>query len=128
MPVRLVTRSLPLLLAVVASGACGGGGHDSSGTSAPVAGAGEIPVKASSFKFDPRTVTVKAGQASTIVFRSTDIQHDFTVDDLHIHISAGPGKTTKASITPDRPGSYQFYCSIPGHKSAGMVGTLVVQP
>src|SRR4051794_2020908 len=128
MRARSILRSVPLLLAVVAFGACGGSGHDSSGTSAPVAGAGEIPVKASSFKFDPKAVTVKAGQASTVALTSTDIQHDFTVDDLHIHISAGPGKTTKASITPAQPGTYRFYCSIPGHKSAGMVGTLVVQP
>ena len=25
------------------------------------------------------------------------------------------------------PGEYQFYCSVPGHAQAGMVGTLVIQ-
>jgi uncharacterized cupredoxin-like copper-binding protein len=25
------------------------------------------------------------------------------------------------------PGDYQYYCSIPGHKEAGMVGTIHVQ-
>ena len=124
-------RTAPVIASaslLVGLAACGGGGHDSSGTSAPVAGADEVAVKASSFKFDPKSVTVKAGQATTIALRSTDIEHDFTVDDLHIHIHTGAGKTTKASVNPDKPGTYQFYCSIPGHKSAGMVGTLTVQP
>jgi uncharacterized cupredoxin-like copper-binding protein len=26
-----------------------------------------------------------------------------------------------------KPGTYQFYCSIPGHKDLGMIGTLIVQ-
>ena len=83
---------------------------------------------ASSFKFDPKTVTVKAGQPVTIALKSKDIEHDFTVDDLKIHVGAGPGKLTKSTVTPDKPGRYTFYCSVPGHRSAGMVGTLEVQP
>lgn len=122
----------PLLLLLVAAAACGGGGggHDSTShdTAAPAAGGPEVAVKASTFKFDPKAITVKAGQPTTIALKSTDIEHDITVDALDIHIHTGPGKTTKGSVAPDKPGSYQFYCSVPGHKSAGMVGTLVVQP
>jgi uncharacterized cupredoxin-like copper-binding protein len=25
------------------------------------------------------------------------------------------------------PGEYEFHCSVPGHKEAGMTGTLIVQ-
>src|SRR4051794_33914182 len=106
---------------------CGGGGHDSSGNSAPVAGADVINVKARTFAFEPKEITIKAGQDATIALRSTDIEHDFTVDELHIHVHTGPGQTTKGGIKPDRPGRYEFYCSIPGHKGSGMVGTLVVE-
>lgn len=54
-------------------------------------------------------------------------QHDFTVDELNI---AEPLTDQPVTITiPEdaKPGTYEFYCSIPGHKEQGMVGTLTVQ-
>lgn len=38
-----------------------------------------------------------------------------------------PKKEAKARFTPTQPGTYEFYCSVPGHKDAGMKGTLTVQ-
>src|SRR4051794_2240465 len=116
-----------VLTALLVAPACGGGGGHDTTPSPIVAGAPEINVKAHTFAFDPKEITVKAGEDATIVLKSTDIEHDFTVDDLHIHVHTGPGKSTKGAIKPDKPGRYEFYCSIPGHKSAGMVGTLIVQ-
>ena len=37
-----------------------------------------------------------------------------------------PGTTTAVLFTPTLPGSYEFSCTLPGHKQAGMVGRLVV--
>ena len=37
--------------------------------------------------------------------------------------AAAPGATISI-----QPGTYTFYCSIPGHREAGMVGTLIVEP
>ena len=115
------------LAALLIAPACGGGGSNHAGNTAPVAGASVINVKAHTFGFDPKQITVKAGQDATIALKSTDIEHDFTVDDLHIHVHTNPGQTTQGGIKPDKPGRYEFYCSIPGHKSSGMVGTLVVE-
>jgi uncharacterized cupredoxin-like copper-binding protein len=36
----------------------------------------------------------------------------------------GGSKTLTVSLTP---GTYKFYCSVPGHRQAGMEGTLVVK-
>ena len=36
----------------------------------------------------------------------------------------GGSKTLSVSL---KPGTYKFYCSVPGHRTAGMEGTLTVQ-
>lgn len=46
-------------------------------------------------------------------------------DDLHLaHADAGDSAT--ATFTVEAPGTYQLYCSVPGHRSAGMEATLTV--
>ena len=53
--------------------------------------------------------------------------HDFTVDELGISqdLVAEP---VDIKIPEDaKPGRYVFYCSVPGHKEQGMVGTLIIQ-
>ena len=49
-----------------------------------------------------------------------------TVDALEIQIVASRGGTNEAVVTEPSPGTYEFYCSVSGHKQAGMVGKLVV--
>ena len=39
--------------------------------------------------------------------------------------TAQPGGSSKVTVTL-KPGTYEFYCPIPGHKAAGMEGTLTV--
>jgi uncharacterized cupredoxin-like copper-binding protein len=36
----------------------------------------------------------------------------------------GGSKTLSLNL---KPGTYKFYCSVPGHRMAGMEGTLTVQ-
>ena len=43
-----------------------------------------------------------------------------------VHVAAGPGKTGTLTFTPLVPGVFPVACSVPGHKEAGMVGTLTV--
>jgi uncharacterized cupredoxin-like copper-binding protein len=38
------------------------------------------------------------------------------------------GKPALALFTPTTTGTYSFYCGVPGHREAGMVGTLIVEP
>lgn len=139
---RLVRRPTTLLLAVLAASslvlaACGDdddagsandheeGGHDD--TSEVAEGAREIEVTASSFEFDPDEITVAAGEDVAIVLTSTDMLHDFTVDDLDAHVAADADETVTGGLRAEEPGDYSYYCAVAGHREAGMEGTLVVE-
>src|SRR6266540_28982 len=52
--------------------------------------------------------------------------HSFDIDSLDIHVQLPPSSTTAVAIKPTGPGEIEFYCSVPGHVAAGMVGTLSV--
>ena len=44
------------------------------------------------------------------------------------HVTVRAGGTTELRVEVGEPGSYEYYCAVPGHRAAGMRGTLVVQP
>lgn len=75
----------------------------------------------------PVVLTVAPGD--TVEVQNTGASlHDFVVDELGIDVDAPAGETVPATIPADAaPGEYEFYCSVPGHAQAGMVGTLVIE-
>lgn len=107
----------------------GGGGHGSTkGENAPtVAGARRIAVSAKSFEFTPDEITIQAGEDVTIVLTSADVFHDFMVKGEGHVVGAKRGKTRRGGLRIDEPGTYKIWCSVSGHRSAGMKGTIVVQ-
>ena len=102
-----------------------GMGHDET---TPIAeGARRIEVTARSFEFDPGELTIAAGEDIAIVLTSEDILHDFTVDGLDAHVAADGDETAEGGLRADDPGRYTYYCTVPGHREAGMEGALVVE-
>jgi uncharacterized cupredoxin-like copper-binding protein len=76
---------------------------------------------------DAITLTVAPGTTFEMISEGA-AEHDFTVDALGVHVPVAPGETVEVTIPEDAaPGEYEFYCSVPGHAAAGMVGTLLVQ-
>jgi len=53
--------------------------------------------------------------------------HAFDIDSLDIHVQLPPSSTTAVAIKPAGPGNVEFFCGVPGHREAGMVGTLSVE-
>ncbi|HEY1296926.1 MAG TPA: copper-containing nitrite reductase [Chloroflexota bacterium] len=87
----------------------------------------DVTVGASEFKFNPTSLQLPSGKKVSITLQNNGaVEHDFTVDALGVKVSAPAGKSATADFTLDKPGTYDFYCSIPGHKEAGMHGTLSV--
>ncbi|HEY7106535.1 MAG TPA: plastocyanin/azurin family copper-binding protein [Acidimicrobiia bacterium] len=126
-----------VLTACGGGGGGGGGGANSSSSSggsgnAPVkAGARQIDVDARSFKFTPDTIDVKAGENIAIALHSEDQTHDFVIEGKGSMpttkvVEVQGGKTATGGFSIAQPGTYTFYCSIPGHRAAGMVGTITV--
>jgi plastocyanin len=106
----------------------GHGGHDDEEENSPVAdGARQIEVTAADFAFDPDEVTAEAGEDLAIVLTSEDLLHDFVIDEIDAHVAADRGETAEGGVTADEAGTYTYYCSVPGHREAGMEGTLTVE-
>jgi len=95
----------------------------------PVAGASTIAVEAADFSFRPAELRVATGRAVNIILANRGaIFHDLTIPALRFQLSAQPGQLREASLLAAVPGTYEFYCSVPGHREAGMVGRIVVAP
>ena len=54
--------------------------------------------------------------------------HDMSelAEEPEIHVAAPAGGQGAIEFTPSTPGEYTYFCTVAGHKEAGMVGTLVV--
>lgn len=101
------------------------GGHE--GASPVADDARHVAVTGRSFEFAPEEIAVQAGEDIAIVFSSEDSLHDFTIDELDAHAAAEEGATSIGGFRAGEPGRYTFYCSVEGHREAGMEGTLVVE-
>ena len=96
--------------------------------------AGEAPAAASAVTvtsfdiyYEPKEITIPANTDVTITLPNDGVtSHDFSIDALNVTVALPPGETQTVVINA-APGSYEYYCNVPGHKEAGMVGTLIVE-
>lgn len=95
----------------------------------PVAGARTIEVEAADFAFSPAEITVKAGEVVNLALVNRGVTvHDLVIPAYRIWLVAPAGQSSTTGFRALRPGEYEFYCSVPGHREAGMVGRIVVTP
>ena len=84
-----------------------------------------------SMNFEPKNIALKAGQPVKVTLHNSGfIEHDFTLSSgaaTPVTIATNGGQTADATFSIDRPGTYTFICSVSGHESAGMRGTLAVE-
>jgi len=89
----------------------------------------DVTVVTSEFKFSPDTITVRAGQRVRVTLDNQGaLKHDFRQPDLNLYAQVDAGKKTVFEFTPTKVGTFDLTCDVPGHKDAGMVGKLIVQP
>jgi uncharacterized cupredoxin-like copper-binding protein len=139
-----------LLLALLVVAGCGSSKKSSAGSSTPATSASTTstaPTKApaaaakggstlklsadpsGAFKFDKTSLTAKAGAVTISMTNPSSVTHGVGISGNGVDKdgpTVGQGAVSTVSITL-KPGTYQFYCPVPGHKQAGMKGTLTVQ-
>jgi uncharacterized cupredoxin-like copper-binding protein len=110
-----------------------------------------LTVEAVDLGFEPKTIEVTAGEPVKLMLQNTGaLEHDLSVLEFpmegtaeetggsghdmghsegeapQLHVAALGGQSATLEFTATKPGTYDFWCTVPGHKEAGMVGTLVV--
>jgi uncharacterized cupredoxin-like copper-binding protein len=101
-------------------------GSSSSSTTSTTAsgGAGQtVQVSEKEFKITLPSTTLKPGSYTFDLSNDGKIQHDLTIDGPGVNnaktplINGGQHATLKVKLST---GTYDFYCSVPGHKQLGM--------
>ena len=115
----------------------------------------EISLIATDIAYDINRFEVLAGQPVKLTLHNEGaLEHDFSIMEMphigevmaeemedemaghdmsnmsvepEIHLAAAVGSSGSIEFTPSTPGEYEFFCTVAGHKEAGMVGALVVK-
>jgi plastocyanin len=132
-------------LAMLGLAACGGGSDNNDTTAAATppatttggggAGGGSSTVDISTpsgtdLAFDQKDVNAKAGSVTIDFDNKQAVPHDVTVEDSsgqELGATDLISSSTTTTTVDVQPGTYTFFCSVPGHREAGMEGTLTVK-
>ncbi|MBL8128558.1 MAG: cupredoxin domain-containing protein, partial [Chloroflexia bacterium] len=94
---------------------------------APAAAAEPVTIVSHDIYFEPKDVTIPANTDVTFVLPNEGVtMHNFSIPDLGVSVDIQPGETKEVVVNAPA-GTYAFDCNVPGHKEAGMVGTLTVE-
>jgi plastocyanin len=133
---------VPIVSAPVQSAAAGAsspGGEPAATTGTPAPASSPSPGKAGSalalaanpsglLAYNTKQLSAKAGTVTITMANMSPLEHDVAVAEGTKVLGATPvfkGGTMKLTLTL-KPGKYVFYCTVPGHRQAGMEGTLNV--
>jgi plastocyanin len=78
--------------------------------------------------FDAKQLSAKAGTVTITLTNASPLEHDVAIAQGSTVLGATPtfAGGSKALTLTLKPGTYTFFCSVPGHRQAGMEGTLSV--
>ncbi|GAC1325874.1 MAG: hypothetical protein NVSMB25_24810 [Thermoleophilaceae bacterium] len=80
-------------------------------------------------KFNTTTLSASAGQVQITLTNPAPLPHNISLEGNGVSqggATVAQGKTSTLSATL-KPGTYTFFCSVPGHRQGGMQGTLTVR-
>ena len=72
----------------------------------------KITITAKKFEFNPSRIELKSGETVEITLQSEDATHGFTCKELGVDkVIYEKGKPQTVTITPQKPGTYEFKCA-----------------
>ncbi len=88
----------------------------------------EVTVEGSNYKFSPATIKAEKGDTVRLTFKSVGGIHDLTIDEFEVQTSQlGDEEEEETEFVADKTGTFEYYCSIAGHRAMGMKGQLIVE-
>ena len=122
---------IPALLALLAACSAPAGSSDAGSAPASHATSAEaLSVTVADFRIDPPALQATGPTVTVDVTNDGPTPHNFTVRDesgevvmATADLSRGESESVSAEL---EPGEYTTFCSLGGHESLGMVGTLTV--
>ncbi len=102
--------------------------HESDEADLAIEGAPELVLKALDIQYSPTELRLTVGEAVNLkLLNQGALDHDFLIEGTDFHLHVAPGGEGIAALQIDTPGTHRFYCSVPGHRGAGMEGMIVVE-
>jgi uncharacterized cupredoxin-like copper-binding protein len=134
--------SAALVLATVSMAVVTSGGSSAKATIAPITQSGREAASGSGssslteeadpegqLRYTTKNLSAKAGRVTIDFKNMSPLMHNMTIAQGHTVLAATPtfqGGARKLTLDL-KPGTYIFYCSVPGHRQAGMEGKLTVR-
>ena len=84
-----------------------------------------LTISAQNVAFSTNALQAPAGEVTVTLENRDGFVHNFTIDSLGVAIVANGSQTSSGTFRAT-PGTYEFYCSVPGHRAAGMIGALTI--
>ena len=155
-PWRLLFALALVAIAVAAFGCGGSDDGSEPASSGETAGPLEVRLVADEgsdgLVFEPKEIRARVGQTVRLVLDNQGLAlHDFVVEGMPVrvvmatgaehadhegtaegesgtalHVASDPGQRGELEFVPLEPGAYVFFCSVVGHREAGMEGRLIV--
>jgi plastocyanin len=87
---------------------------------------GDVLLEMKAAKFGREHITARGARVGVVVDNEDLFWHTFTIDELGVDLRVPVKARRRADFTAP-PGTYTYYCAIPGHRAIGMEGTLTVK-
>ena len=126
----VIVTSLLLVLGAVSTAVLTAGEEAESEAAAPTSSELRLVADPSGVPaFDRKTGTVKAGTVTIRFVNASTTEHNVAVAQGSRELGRSPtinGADTELKVDL-RPGEYEYYCAVDGHRAAGMEGVLTVR-